>query len=205
MKFIKKMLCTLLAAMMLFVLSASISCTGQKPIQTGQEAISYMENGRAVYYEVVIFSNNVEAYKWKSGNYTTAECAEIKKSVEKDYSAKELRSATTKYNCHSYAWYSTSSSNKYWINSPLQYINSATFLKKQTSGFNSLPSGIKKEDRAVYRSGNTITHSAIVNSTSSSSSYLKSKWGSWGLYTHSIKKCPYYSKYSSVSISYYRK
>lgn len=205
MKLAKKTLCVILAVVMTLFLLVSTSCTSQGHVNTREEASWLMENGRAVQVYVVTLSNGTKAYEWISGDYTNAERATIKKYIEREYQATEIRSATTKYNCHSYAWYSTSSANKYWINDPSRYIRSATFLKKQTSGFNSLPSGISVNDRAVYKSGNTIIHSAIVNSTSSANSRLISKWGSYGLYTHSLTKCPYYQGNSNVSISYYRK
>ncbi|NCE63148.1 hypothetical protein D1159_00785 [Pseudoflavonifractor sp. 524-17] len=40
-----------------------------------------------------------------------------------------LSRATPSYNCHSYAWYSQSISNNYWINDPKPYMNDGSYSK----------------------------------------------------------------------------
>ena len=46
------------------------------------------------------------------------------------YTASVERTATTNYNCHSYAWYSTSSSNTYWMNDPSAYMTDGSYTKR---------------------------------------------------------------------------
>lgn len=110
---------------------------------------------------------------------------QINSHFDKTYpKATRLRSATTNYNCHSYAWYSTSSNNKYWMNDPSPYKTDGSY---RNVGFLPTASGQK-----LYYpvSGG---HSAIVNSTGSSiwDVNMTSKWGEAGLYRHNYGNDPY--------------
>lgn len=99
--------------------------------------------------------------------------------------ADRLRSATRYYNCHSYAWYSTKSTNKYWMNNPEAYMTDGSYT-----------SGTAKAGRKVFYdndndndvSGN---HSGIVYSVSGHTIMVTSKWGEYGLYRHNIYDSPY--------------
>lgn len=120
---------------------------------------------------------------------------------------------TGKYNCHSYAWYSTSSTNPYWMNYFRYYNDSgggwdANLSKYWSDGsynlwvsqhipgvsIESIPSGINGA-KAWYPNGD---HSGIVTN---SSTKITSKWGNYGVYTHSVNHCPY-STY--VDMRYYK-
>jgi hypothetical protein len=98
--------------------------------------------------------------------------------------ATRLRSATTMYNCHSYAWYSTSSSNSYWMNDPALYMSDGSYTKV---GFTPTASG-----QIMYYPV-PGGHSAIVYTPSSNiwSVVLTSKWGEYGLYRHNYGNDPY--------------
>ena len=69
------------------------------------------------------------------------------------------------YNCHSYAWHSTSSTNPYWINNPKKHWTDGSYVV-----VNSAASG----RRLVYFNGSTVLHSAKYTSSGSN---VRSKWG----------------------------
>ena len=91
--------------------------------------------------------------------------------------ATHLRNKNPKYNCHSYAWYSTSSSNPYWMDGSYAaiYMSDGSYYQVTSPA-----SG----DRIWYGSGD---HSGIMYS----STKVTSKWGMLGLYRHTKADCPY--------------
>ena len=97
--------------------------------------------------------------------------------------AEEIRGVSCKYNCHSYAWYSTSSSNKLWMNNPGDYINDGSYVS----------SGSVKGNRVTYTTtaNDEIIHSGIVTDVSSGPITITSKWGYMGLFSHPVNDCPY--------------
>ena len=109
------------------------------------------------------------------------------------YGISPIGQPTVKYNCHSYAWYSQSTSNTYWINDISLYLRTTSTVNRMNTSVG---------DKVVYynSSNNTYSnpsHSAVITSyTNISSSQrnftLKSKWGMCGLYSHSLTNCPYY-------------
>ncbi len=103
------------------------------------------------------------------------------------------RSATGKYNCHSYAWYSTSSSNNIWIHYNLYYTSDPYYSIVAIGDRFFIPILTPIGSKVNYPSDG---HSAIVYS----SSKLISKWGDYGLYIHAPGYCPYPS---STSLGYY--
>lgn len=105
-----------------------------------------------------------------------------------------ISSATTNYNCHSYAWYSQSTSNLYWMNYPNAYMTDGSYTKRTID--------CNAGDRVYYSSGGG--HSGIVTGTGTSSQKLiliTSKWGKLGLVSHKHNDCPYYV--SDTFIEYY--
>lgn len=83
------------------------------------------------------------------------------------------------YNCHSYAWYQSSSSNKYWISHAGIYANDKHTVETEP----------ETGSIAIYlRSDGYILHSGIVTSTAQASSrnyvWIKSKWGQSVLCEH---------------------
>lgn len=108
-----------------------------------------------------------------------------------------LRSATSNYNCHSYAWYSTSSTNKYWMNDPSKYWKDGSYTSVDVQNSD-------ENDKVFYSNGD---HSAIVTyrvygpiSTTYAGLEFTSKWGDHGLYKHS----PMDSPYESSNLKFYR-
>lgn len=86
------------------------------------------------------------------------------------------------YNCHSYAWYSTSTSNKYWINDPNAYMYDGSYTKQSSASAG---------NKACWSGSPYPVHSAIVRSVSGNTVTYISKWGFNGVFIHSANDCPY--------------
>ena len=92
-----------------------------------------------------------------------------------------LRDMDPSYNCHSYTFYSTSSSNNLWLDdSQVQiYI---------TDGSYNIVTPALVGDKAWYGEH----HSAIVKRVLTNGTVIvRSKWGFGGLYEHELNNCPY--------------
>ena len=117
-------------------------------------------------------------------------------------SATVVRNADNRYNCHSYAWYSTSTSNYYWMNSPKKYVSDGSYKLAGSS-----PTA--NSQKIVYKDQSYVPlddwiHSGIVVSYKSSSSYkVQSKWGQGPLMRHSKGYSPYTGSYTTIS--FYKK
>jgi len=92
--------------------------------------------------------------------------------------ADRLRSASRRYNCHSYAWYSQDAGNTIWMDDPQTYWDDGSYepTTLQSPGV-----------RLVYAPERQ--HSALVDSPNGY--YVKSKWGQAGLYGHPYWYGPY--------------
>ena len=117
-------------------------------------------------------------------DFSSTEKSSLDKKMKQAYPSITLVSAATKkYNCHSYTWYSQSTSNYYWINDPSKYMTDKSYSKTDISV------GVK-----VYHTDNS--HSAIVTSVGSGnmlSLKYKSKWGQCGVYIYYASESPYTS------------
>ena len=111
------------------------------------------------------------------------------------------------YNCHSYAWYSQTTTNEYWMPDPSNYYTDYSYDETSTP---------KVGDKICYFSKNGENkHSGIIIGINSASSnnvcgnsnlyQVRSKWGSWGLYEHRGDQCPYTSTYGGecTYVKYY--
>jgi hypothetical protein len=96
-----------------------------------------------------------------------------------------LRPSSRKYNCHSYAWYSQSTSNSVWMDDPSKYWLDGSYYQ-----YNYFAPGIK-----IYY---VNQHSAISTGTTG---YLYSKWGKLPLMYHYYT----YSPYIASSLKAYKK
>lgn len=154
--------------------------------------------GIQVKGKMITLSNGTKAFEWVSGEYNDAQKAEIKRSVRSNFNVTPVREATVKYNCHSYAWYSTSLTNTYWIDDP------ANFRKnwlKSTQWSNVIPSGVQNGDKVdYYISPGNNPHSAIVHDWVND--LFISKWGPTGLYIHKPQEVP--DSYTVKEFGYYR-
>lgn len=97
------------------------------------------------------------------------------------------------YNCHSYAFYSTSSSNNYWMNDPSPYLEDGSYVHTTSTTVG---------NRVVYFDANdTPIHSAIIT-TSGMTPILTSKWGCNAVFRHTPLDCPYV--FSNGGYNYWR-
>ena len=113
-------------------------------------------------------------------DFTGDEKTMLDYQVSQSYpNATRLRSATKFYNCHSYAWYSTSTGNHYWMNDPSKYMSDGSYSPITPA-----------VGRVVYYKNE---HSAIISSISGSNVYVTSKWGQLGLYRHLESYGPYHA------------
>ena len=151
-------------------------------------------------YEYVYTPNGspVLVYKWTNsdGDFNTTQIGIINNDMATAYpNATKLLDPTIKYNCHSYAWYSQSSSNVRWMSDPSLYMTDGSY--SQVTKLNT-----SVGDRLVYYypidSGYTgISHSSIIYSytdypRSRRTFVVTSKWGQAGLYRHSVGDDPYF-------------
>ncbi len=118
-------------------------------------------------------------------------------------------SATAKYNCHSYAWYSQNyEENTYWMDDPSAYYQSTG------SVYIEVTSAQPGDIICYFNAGGTNLHSGVVVSVVSGSSNgvcgtanlvtVQSKWGPSGLYEHRGDQCPYPAS-GAVTVKYYRR
>lgn len=125
--------------------------------------------------------------------WTSKEKTEYNNWVEDTYTIISIvRDPNKYYNCHSYAWYSTSSTNKVWIPDPAIYMTDGSYTKKSSAAATYKVfvknNGIETSDINGAILGD---HSGIVNSVSGSTIVVTSKWGSLGLYKHNVYNSPY--------------
>jgi hypothetical protein len=131
--------------------------------------------------------SNVDAYynlTWSSWGLTSAQAQANHDALVKAYpNATVVSGINPAYNCHSYAWYSTSTSNKYWINDPDPYMADGSYTRKTSASVG---------NKACWStSSQSHIHSAIVRSVSGNNVTFISKWGFNGVLIHSANDCPY--------------
>ncbi len=141
---------------------------------------------------------------------TNAERVNMHNQVKQTYNLSDsnlIDQATYSYNCHSYAWYNQLvSSNNIWLNYPDSYIEDFSYNKASTVQENYILCYINKgfynKDTVFDSYGEYISHSAIIQNVGSGFDInnientfheldVISKWGAYGLYTHSAENCPY--------------
>lgn len=127
--------------------------------------------------------NGAEVYckKWISGGWSAGEILNWDNYMTSVHpSFYKLRSASCKYNCHSYAWYSESYSNDYWIDEPSPIYGNTDYWSLWVIPMRNLQSG----DRITFWSGGALLHSAIVDSMTT----CTSKLGHYGVYQTTISE-----------------
>lgn len=130
---------------------------------------------------ITVNGKTVYCYKWLSGGLTSGEVAQYDKYIANYHSSfSKVRSASSKYNCHSYAWYSTSTSNVYWIDDPSPIYSNIFYWTEWKIPMRNLKSG----DRITFWSNSSLLHSAIVNSPTQ----CTSKLGHYGVYKTTISE-----------------
>lgn len=97
--------------------------------------------------------------------------------------AVRISDPSKRYNCHSYAWYSNTFSNYYWMMDPSPYM---------TDGSYHIGFGTNTRFKAYWA---TDSHSANIASITNNVVTFESKWGSAGVYRHTATNCPYTGSY----------
>lgn len=182
---------------------------------SGQSTTKFFNDGTSVATEFWIgsyYKYNTTSYclKWKQGFMSNTEIAACHTSISSAYPDwPYLYPANNKYNCHSYAWINRSSSNSYWLDSPVNFAASSSF--SYIGEFTNISSvtNLQAYDKVViygYKNGVLQpNHSMIVtspNSTNGRNTILESKLGVYGVY-----RAPLYQmmeKYSGSKIRVYR-
>ena len=140
--------------------------------------------------------SEVDAYynlTWSNHGTSYAEVYAIDQQFLATYpSASIVANPSPSYNCHSYAWHSQSTSNKYWIDDPSLYMTDGSY-----SGC-VVAIGCK----VFYDSTNDLyNHSGVTTGLPSGGnpSVVTSKWGCHSLFSHYVDDCPYVNTgYSTV-------
>ena len=106
----------------------------------------------------------------------------------------QVGSPTHCYNCHSYAWYSQSMYNHYWINTADAYLaDSHTVANAQDSNIIHYAS-----------SSDDSLHSGIIDGYDNGTLMVVSKWGCFGVYRHEWDDVPAdYMPYGGSQTNYY--
>jgi len=141
--------------------------------------------GTLDYYSTVYTPNGTPVTViTMTSELTSAEITSYNNYVDNYYpSATRERNASRKYNCHSYAWYSTSTANNRWMNSPGddQYWLDGSYIRWQ------IPYQWFPNMKLSYTSDD---HSGIWVGTGN---YVRSKWGQLPLMYHYWNDSPYSS------------
>ena len=182
-----RLLC--LALSVIFLTALLMACSAN-PVMTNSQMRDFVYNnfGITVRTRIVTLSNGAVAYEWISGELSSQHKKLINDSAKSKFQVTVLRNPTVKYNCHSYAWYSNSSSNRYWIDNPAKFRkNWITSVKAS----NTIPASVKNGDSVDYyiSSNGNRPHSAVVYNKASG--LFVSKRGLGGLYVHKPTKTPY--------------
>lgn len=150
------------------------------------------------YYVQTPNGTNVVAFYFDN-DWTSAQKTAINNEMQTLFpNAIRERTATKFYNCHAYAWYSTSSTIHCWINNPSAYMTDGSYTKISSAAVN----------RKVYYDNNDDpdltgnNHSGIITSVSGGVTTVTSKWGQAGLYKHNIYDSPYSGDRTSYTYWY---
>jgi len=93
-----------------------------------------------------------------------------------------VSSTTSNYNCHSYAWYLSSTSNKYWMNNPAAYMTDGSYVQVSSP---------YDASHIYYPVGGHSAKVMYVTSQYLSETVVKSKWGNGPLMIHEANYSPY--------------
>lgn len=157
----------------------------------------YTERGARFTYNYVYTPNNTpvtvyENFDWED-HYTTFTAAKAEQLylLQVYPSANQIAPVDPEYNCHSYTWYSNSTSNHYWMDLMNAYVTDGSYVQTNAS------SGKK----ITYQfSPYSYTHSGIVIGVNGDNVTYISKWGYLGLVIGNYDDCPYYN--SNILIRY---
>ncbi|MCQ2495167.1 MAG: hypothetical protein MJ131_01085 [Lachnospiraceae bacterium] len=136
---------------------------------------------------------------WARDDYSNDAKAKLNERVQQTYNMNHVTGygPSSKYNCHSYAWFSQTNCN-YWIASfnatgynlvDLQNVSIGDKAVFYNTYGNSVTSSSTYSHSAVV---DTIIHGSATNPTNVTNLYVRSKWGPFGVYRHTLSNCPYF-------------
>lgn len=156
---------------------------------------------------------------YKTGELTAAQKQQVDTAFGNAHPEwTKLQSASTRYNCHSYALISTSNSNVYWLSCPAAIYNSSMYTQLSAN-----PSSAQPGDKVLLRGSSysydefnnyhNILHSANIISTGSLTAAIQteSKLGPAGTYRTSLAniielyEADSYEIYRHNWLTYYKK
>lgn len=171
-----------------------------------------MSHGGKVYKGTYTkYGASVGCYKYYSGDYTSSERTQFENDFANIHPTWVIHfsTATKKYNCHSYAWITTSSSNIYWINNPSLYAGSSSFNyigNDCSSALNGdkiiIHGSMYLDDGFGYYTNALHTANVITSGSNKYNTITKSKMGPGPLVTSPL--ADQISCYNGVSYSIYR-
>ena len=166
-----------------------IAGTGTEEPLSVQASSTYVRTPNGTQVEAIKGLTWNDWYVNSNGQITKASVQLAHEEVQETYPSVTYVSGAginPAYNCHSYAWYSTSTSNSYWINDPSNYILDGSYVEASYYHVGA---------KILYGTpGNQPEHSAIVSAVSDYHlTYVTSKWGCMGVYKHLYYDCPYES------------
>ena len=129
----------------------------------------------------------------------------VAKQVADVYDVVLVEVGNCKYNCHSFAWYNTLASNEKWINDPAPYMIDGSYTRVMSGGIGISCVGVQKGDVIFYGNLSDLdsAHSAkmVNNGTGApiATAYVYSKWGSYGVYKHTVTSVP--EDYDTTTVS----
>ncbi len=161
--------------------------TEETSVVRGTDTYVYTPNGTQV--SATYQRNWLDVYEDSLGRVTELGTMAAHEEVQKTYPSVTYVDGydiSPKYNCHSYAWYSTSPNNAYWISDPSNYILDGSYVEASYYHVGA---------KILYGTpGDLPEHSAIVSAVSENHlTYVTSKWGCAGVYRHLYYDCPYTS------------
>lgn len=164
--------------------TAGIQATNSEGFTNSGIIISYY----GVQYYVGSYSKygvSAGCMKYYSGDMSAAEAQVYDNDIMSVHpSWVKLSGATFKYNCFSYAWILTSTSNEYWLTTPMAFTYSSE-ITYVGSGCSANTNDIIN----IYKPDGTLNHAVIVTSGSNSPTTTAtiSKCGAGGVYSASLQ------------------
>ncbi len=143
----------------------------------------YTPNGTAVPY--VTYTCNCE-----EGDHEL-----FAEDIVETYDVILIQVGTCIYNCHSYAWFSTSPSNFAWIPDPSVYMSDGSYDEVLNGTMGSSCASLSAGDIVYYGSllmGGTHSAKMVSNGTGApiTTAYVYSKWGNGGVFKHTVGNVP---------------
>ncbi len=170
----------------------------------GREADSselYRIRGPAEYTVAYVYTPNgsqVQVYDVTT-ELSASDISQINSDQEEDFpNVIKLDSPTNQYNCHSYAWYQSMTTNPYWMDDPSAYYTDGSYYEVTQPQTGDII--------CYFTSWGYNLHSGAIVEVEGSSITVESKWGSWGLYRHEYDDCPYMPEHGGQTdyVKYYR-